>query len=333
VVTAELVLSDAAAPFAHAAGVDALARLSETLRGLEPVLGVVSAGDLLVSERRWNPGHAASGEGGETPRAGPREEAQEALDRLRARRGAVGVPWAVFATRDGRRARVSVILPMRGVRRLTPCFERLQAAAREAFPNARVELTGRYPLVLAAQRTLLGTLLGSLALTLAVVAGVFLLVLGSPRLTLRALVPNLLPVAIVLGAMGWLGVPLDSTTVMIAAVVLGLAVDDTLHTLGAFRGQIRRGPRRAVVTALERTVPAQVLTSGVLVLGFGICAFAGFLPIARFGALTAAALVAALAADLWLVPVLLAGASRRPDRRPGRRIVPPKGATLYNPLL
>jgi hypothetical protein len=111
--------------------------------------------------------------------------------------------------------------------------------------------------------------------------------------------------------MGWLGVPLDGATVMIGAVVLGLAVDDTLHTLGHFRRALRTGapPGEAAVAALEETAPGHASTSAVLALGFGACALAPLVPVAWFGALAAFGIAGALAADLVLVPALLAGTS------------------------
>jgi predicted RND superfamily exporter protein len=132
------------------------------------------------------------------------------------------------------------------------------------------------------------------------------------------LIPNAWPVLLVLGAMGWLGVPLDGATVMIGAVVLGLAVDDTLHTLGHFRRALRTSggatgarPGEAAVAALEETAPGHAATSLVLCLGFATCALSGLVPVAWFGVLAAFGIAGALAADLLLVPALLAGASER----------------------
>ena len=198
---------------------------------------------------------------------------------------------------------------MRGYRELDPLYRRARSLATRAFPDAEVQVTGRYPLVLAAQRSMLRTMLASLTLTLLAVAGMLWAILRSGALTWRALVPNLWPVLVVLGAMGWSGVPIDSTTVMIAAVVLALAVDDTLHTLGHFRGALRAGATpagRAAVITMSETAAGHVTTSGVLALGFAACALSPLVPVARFGALAAAGIAGALIADLLLVPALLA---------------------------
>ena len=135
--------------------------------------------------------------------------------------------------------------------------------------------------------------------------GTFLRSVGG---TLRALVPNVWPVLVLLGGMGWLGVRLDLATVMVASIVLGLAVDDTIHTLAHFRAEARElGARAAVARRIERAAPAYLLTGAILVAGFGVCALSEFQPIARFGELAAAAIVLALASDLLLVPALFGG--------------------------
>jgi len=167
-------------------------------------------------------------------------------------------------------------------------------------------VTGQYPLLLEAQRFLISTLAWSLAITLTGVALVLRLVLPSNRLALLALVPNLWPVAGIFGIMGWFGVPLDIATVMVAAVLLGLAVDDTIHTLGHFRVLAPRlGAHQAVVETLCATAPAYLLTGVILLAGFGVCALSDFAPIARFGGLSAVGIGLAVVGDLFLLPALL----------------------------
>jgi len=314
-VAAELVLRAGAgeAPFVEPEGLDALARLAGELRREPQVLSVVGAGELWRSVLK----EVSSGEPSEAARRAALERVEE-VPKLREL-------LAVLRTSSGREARLSVQVPMRGFEELEPLFTRLLERTRNAFPDDAgygVHLTGRYPLVLAAQRRVLSTMVVSLSLTFLAIAAIFRAVLGSFRLALVALVPNLWPVLCVLGAMGWLALPLDGTTMMVASVVLGLAVDDTLHTLGRLRREAARwegrgeegcgsddrqlDPAQAAVSTLEHTAPAHLLTSAVLVAGFAVCALTSFVPIARFGALTAMALGLALMADLLLVPALLA---------------------------
>lgn len=298
-VAADLVVTRGRGPrFDTADGLAVLSRLGAALREEPLVMGVVTGADLAAAAASDE--RAGTGDGPHS--ALERMPSEPDLDRLR----------ATLLADDGGSARVMLLVPMAGFDRLGPALERCRARA-ERIAGAEAWITGAYPLVLAAQRSLLATLIGSLALTALVIAAILRGLLGSARATLAALVPNLWPVLFALGAMGWLGIAIDSTTVMIAAVALGLAVDDTLHTLGYFRRTLgHRGPAAAAVTALARAAPALILTTALLTAGFALVATSSFLPVARFGALAALTLTAALAADLLLLPALLATLPRAP---------------------
>jgi predicted RND superfamily exporter protein len=213
----------------------------------------------------------------------------------------------MLVTEDGATTRVSISVPVAGFTRLEPFFERVLETAREIFPETRASITGPYPMVLAAQRSLLSTMVVSLGTTLVIVVAVLLFLVRRRRLELAAVLPNLWPVAAALGLMGWLGVAVDSGTMMIAAVILGLAVDDTLHFLGGLRvANPATGQRSAIRETLIGLAPAHLLTSAILVSGFLVLATSDFLPVARFGAIATAAVTAALTADLIWVPALAA---------------------------
>jgi predicted RND superfamily exporter protein len=140
---------------------------------------------------------------------------------------------------------------------------------------------------------------------LPVLAITFYILLRDVRGTLYALVPNLWPVLVILGGMGWFGIPLDIATVMVASITLGLVVDDTIHTLAHYRElRAELGERGAVADRMEKTAPAYLLTGVILASGFGVCALSGFAPTARFGLLSAIAIMIAVLADFTLVPAL-----------------------------
>jgi predicted RND superfamily exporter protein len=216
-----------------------------------------------------------------------------------------------FVGADPRRARVILMIPMAGAAALGDLFATARAAGTAAFPEGDAFVTGSYPLVLRAQRELLATMLVTLGVAVLLVAAALRVLAGSTVLAWRVLLPNLWPVLVAVGVMGWARVPLDSSTVAVAAVALGLVVDDTLHTFADFRRRAAgRGPRRAVVAALTVNAPAHVATALLLAGGFALVGLCGFVPAARFGALTAVAVAAALAGDLLLLPALLASAPR-----------------------
>lgn len=116
-----------------------------------------------------------------------------------------------------------------------------------------------------------------------------------------------LPVALILGIMGWLGVPVTLATVLIAGIALGLAVDDTVHFVVAFRRRLAagRGRREAVREVMVTVGERMVVTSVILAASFSVMAFSDFVPTASFGIFTALTILLALAADLALVPWML----------------------------
>lgn len=142
----------------------------------------------------------------------------------------------------------------------------------------------------------------------AVALGLLLVALfRSLRLGMLSLVPNLFPVVVLFGLMGWLGIDLDVSTSMIACIAIGIAVDDTIHYLTTY-GRARRAGRDDVSLVLETTRAVGrpiVLTSVTLSAGFLVPCLSSFQPVRHFGILSSATMAVALFADLLLLPVLL----------------------------
>jgi predicted RND superfamily exporter protein len=306
-----------------------LARLSGLLRSQPLVYGAVSSGDLVEASIR---SILVEGEVNDNIRwmaLGMMQTVPEGRKILR-----------TLLTADGQSARVTLLVPVFSFNRMVPLFQGIIAEAKNIFPGAETWITGQYPLILLAQQALLRGLMISLSLTLLCILLVFILVLHRIRLALLVLIPNLWPIALVLGGMGWLKLPLDSISIMAASIVLGLAVDDTFHTLGHFlRLAPRCGPAKAVKNTLERTAPAHILTTAILVGGFIACALSDFLPLSRMGMFAAIALFLALAGDLVLIPALLAAPADSPaiyasggqgdsfrENRPVKHLEPPAKA-------
>ncbi|MBW2269506.1 MAG: MMPL family transporter [Deltaproteobacteria bacterium] len=134
---------------------------------------------------------------------------------------------------------------------------------------------------------------------------------------LLAMVPTLLPVVSTLGTMGLLGVPLDVGTAMVAAVVLGIAVDDVVHLLDRFRERRRAGDghEAAMHAAVRHVGQAVVSTSLALSLGFGALALSPWASIAHFGLISAIAILGALVVDLLVLPALVGELAARRSQR------------------
>jgi hypothetical protein len=155
-----------------------------------------------------------------------------------------------------------------------------------------------------AQFDLISTQVESLGLALVVVFACVWIGLRSTRLMLFSIGPNVVPLAGLFGLMGLCGVPLDPATVMIAAIAVGIAVDDTLHLLISWRERVGHGeaPAQALALASADNLPAMLATAVTASAGFLALGLSDFAPIRYFGLLSAATLILAVAADYWLLP-------------------------------
>jgi predicted RND superfamily exporter protein len=196
------------------------------------------------------------------------------------------------------------------------------ARSREVPEPAATVCTGGVPLVIAAQAELLQSLLESSFTAFATIAAVLAVFFRNLFIGCMAMVPNLFPLAIVFGAMGWLGWPLDVGGMMTASIALGIAVDDTVHLLTWFRRLSGEGMSvgESIDGALARVAVPMIRSAVVLGLAFAVFAFCGFKPIKQFGVLLATLLAVALVGDMMQVPAFLAGRVGR--LMAGRRSMP-----------
>jgi predicted RND superfamily exporter protein len=158
---------------------------------------------------------------------------------------------------------------------------------------------------------MLQSLFGSQVLTLGVVVlalmGMFLVLFKSLKIALIAIAPNLLATSAVLGFMGWMGIPLDMMTITIAAISIGIAVDNTIHYIYRFRYEFtdKRDYIKTVHQCHGSIGYAMYYTSVTIIMGFSILALSNFLPSIYFGLLTGLTMLIALIAALTLLPQLL----------------------------
>lgn len=147
----------------------------------------------------------------------------------------------------------------------------------------------------------------SLGLDILIIAMVLLVALGSLRLAVLALVPNVLPVGLMFGFMGLTGIPLDLGTVFVSNLAVGIAVDETIHLVTAFRRDRGRGrtPSDALRAAMATVVPALLLTTLVIAAGFLVLALSDFRFTRNLGLLTAAVMFLCVASNVTLLPALL----------------------------
>lgn len=190
-------------------------------------------------------------------------------------------------------------------------------AERLAKEEVRAEVTGIFVLYTNMLNSLLSSQIDSLLIVYATIGLMLIVLFRSIVLGLLALLPNILPISLVLGTMGWTGITLDMATVMIASVALGIGVDATIQYIVRFRAELAGGrPVEECVAHTHATVGQGVLYSCATVCcGFLILALSNFKPIIYFGLFTALAMFAALIGTLTVLPGLLAwwGRWRRRD--------------------
>ena len=179
--------------------------------------------------------------------------------------------------------------------------------AAELFPDAEILVSGQVlNFVMLCSYLVHGQLL-SVAAALAVIAIVMMLVFGSIRLGLIAMIPNVVPIMAMAGVMGITGIPLHLLSVMIAPMIIGLAVDDTIHFITHFKQTFERtgSYHEANRETLRSVGRAMFLTSFIIMLGFGMFGFSRSNGYVHLALLTAVAVITALLADYLITPTLI----------------------------
>ena len=201
---------------------------------------------------------------------------------------------------------------------------RSELIERFNLPADRVHLTGMMVLYNNMLQSLFQSQVLTLGATVMALMVMFWILFRSLRLAILAIFPNLLSIAVVLGFMGWAKIPLDMMTITIAAISVGIAVDDTIHYIHRFRQEFNQGG--TYVGTMRRchgsVGHAMYYTSITVIIGFSILVLSNFIPTICFGLLTSLAMGIALLAALTLLPALIVRI------RPFGPEVPPDAASL-----
>lgn len=243
-----------------------------------------------------------------------------------------------FADRSFRWARVTARTTERSTAALTARFEQLERYLEQHFPASegyQAAATGgsRLSVVMAGQ--ILSSQTSSFLLSLVLIFIPIMLVFGSVVAGLWTIPSNLFPVLACLGLMGWLDIPLDVANTMITSIVLGIAVDDTIHFIQSMRteliahGDLERALRHTMAT---KGVGAVWITL-IITLGFLSLVISNFGPTSNFGLLTAFAMVAGILAEVFMLPPLLLLTRSTLGVRPGQHLEAPAPAAVGSPAL
>ncbi|MED5388851.1 MAG: MMPL family transporter [Pseudomonadota bacterium] len=171
----------------------------------------------------------------------------------------------------------------------------------------QVNLTGAMVLYNNMLQSLFDSQIKTLGYVFAAILLMLLVLFRSVSVALISMVPSLISAALVLGLMGWIGLPLDLMTITITAITIGIAVDDTIHYIHRFHEELPRD--NDYVATMKRCHgsigKAMYYTSLTIIAGFSILAFSNFNPTVYFGLLTGLAMLVALLSNLTLLPALL----------------------------
>jgi predicted RND superfamily exporter protein len=207
------------------------------------------------------------------------------------------------------RTRFTIQAPWLDFLKYQPFIPEIEDRFLRAFgERAKITLTGMMAIGSRTIYAAIHSMKESYIIAGCVITIMMILLVGSLKIGLVSMFPNLLPIVITLGVMGWFGFPLDMFSMMIGSIAIGLAVDDTIHFMHNFRryysdsGDVGDAVQKTLHTAGR----AMLVTSVVLSLGFFIYLFASMNNLFYFGLLTGLTIILALLADFFLAPALMA---------------------------
>ncbi|MCW3116549.1 MAG: transporter [Chitinophagaceae bacterium] len=207
-------------------------------------------------------------------------------------------------------ARISVNMADVGSKRLPLILDSIQRRVDQLFDTAdyKVQLTGTSVTFLEGSTYIVDGLKQSILWAFLLIALCMLYLFRSFRILICSLIPNLIPLVITAGVMGWVGVPLKPSTVLVFSVALGIAIDVTIRFLINYKQDLPNydfNPRETVIATIHSTGISIIYTSMVLIAGFVIFCFSGFGGTKALGWLTSLTLVSATLTNLVLLPALL----------------------------
>ncbi|MCB1799637.1 MAG: MMPL family transporter, partial [Gammaproteobacteria bacterium] len=174
-------------------------------------------------------------------------------------------------------------------------------------PGLSARITGDSTLALSATDSMIAGQLQSVLMILTLFVLIVSFLFTDLRVGLLAALPNIFPIIILFGVMGYAGIPLNIGTTMAAAIAMGIAVDDTLHFMLRYNQELRTSKSQAL--AMQKTIYEEALpvvsTSVALTVGFLVFAQSDFTPVAQFGLLSALVISTALVADFVITPLAM----------------------------
>lgn len=213
-----------------------------------------------------------------------------------------------LVSKDLRKARITVSGAMVSIREVEKNLIQLETQSREIFEGVgELKKVGYPSLFISLMNYAFASMKLSLFWAFAFVFATMLIILKSLKLAFIALVPNIFPILILLGSLGFLGINLDLATCTIAAIILGIAVDDTIHILYHFKEEksLSEKSEQALLNTHRIIGTVVIMTSFILIIGFGVLLLASLKTVFYFGLLSILSILAALYGDLIILTLML----------------------------
>jgi len=211
--------------------------------------------------------------------------------------------------------RISIRMKDVGTKRMEQLYSDFHADIDSIFTpgNYDVTVSGSSVTFFKGTEYLLKNLFTSLALAILLISGFMAIMFSSWRMVLLSLIPNVIPLIFTAAIMGYTGIPIKASTILVFSIAFGISVDNTIHFLAKYRQELKATSwdiRQSVVLALKETGVSMIYTSVVLFFGFGIFALSSFGGTVAMGVLVSLTLLVAVTSNLILLPSLLSSLER-----------------------
>jgi predicted RND superfamily exporter protein len=220
-----------------------------------------------------------------------------------------------YVDSTGQYARLTTFMKDIRTERMEEIKADLEKEIKKIFPEDRydVQLTGKSLIFLKGTKYLINNLILSLSLAILLIALFMAYLFRSFKMIIISLIPNLLPLLVTAGMMGYLSIPIKPSTILVFSIAFGISVDDTIHFLAKYRQELIESKwkiQRSVYAALRETGVSMFYTSIVLFFGFSVFMISEFGGTVALGGLVSATLLFAMLANLILLPSLLISLER-----------------------
>ncbi|MDO6744402.1 efflux RND transporter permease subunit [Tenacibaculum soleae] len=239
-----------------------------------------------------------------------------------------------FVDSTGRYARITTFMKDVGTDKMDIIQERLNAVIKKQFPEEKfkVSMTGKALVFLKGTNYLIKNLVISLSLAILLISIFMAWMFRSYKMIFISLIPNMLPLLITAGLMGFFSIPIKPSTILVFSIAFGISVDDTIHFLAKYRQELLANNwkvKPAVYSALQETGVSMFYTSIVLFFGFLVFTLSSFGGTIALGGLVSVTLLLAMVSNLLLLPSLLLSfenkiANKKVLKETNFKILPPK---------